>query len=56
MNLVSSKVQLSIEICVINFYIYVVGSSGVEISDEEAEKIFSCKDAIELLKTKMDVH
>lgn len=56
MNLVSSKVQLSIDICVIYFYISVVGSPGVEISDEEAEKIFSCKDAIELLKTKLDVH
>ena len=29
---------------------------GVEISDEEAEKIFTCKDAIELLKTKLDLH
>ena len=29
---------------------------GVEISDEEAEKIFTCKDGIELLKTKMDIH
>lgn len=26
---------------------------GVEISDEEAEKIFTCKDAIELLKSKL---
>jgi len=51
------KFQLSIEICcVIYFYIYAVGSPGVEISDEEAEKIFSCKDAIELLKTKLDIH
>ena len=29
---------------------------GVEISDEEAEKIFSCKDAIELLKAKLHLH
>jgi NADH dehydrogenase (ubiquinone) 1 alpha/beta subcomplex 1 len=29
---------------------------GVEISDEEAEKIFTCNDAVELLKVKMDVH
>lgn len=27
---------------------------GVDISDEEAEKIFSCQDAFELVKTKMD--
>ncbi len=31
-------------------------SIGVEISDEEAEKIFSCNDAVELLKTKLDLH
>ena len=30
--------------------------SAVEISDEEAEKIFSCKDAVELLKSKLDIH
>ena len=30
--------------------------TGCEITDEEAEKIFSAKDAIELLKTKLDVH
>ena len=29
---------------------------GCEITDEEAEKIFSANDAIELLKTKLDVH
>ena len=29
---------------------------AVEISDEEAEKIFSCKDAVELLKSKLDIH
>ena len=28
---------------------------GVEISDDEAEKIFNCKDAIELLKVKLDI-
>ena len=30
--------------------------SGCEITDEEAEKIFTCQDAVELLKTKLDVH
>lgn len=29
---------------------------GCEITDEEAEKIFNAQDAIELLKTKLDVH
>ncbi len=29
---------------------------GVEISDEEAENVFRCSDAIELLKTKLDIH
>ncbi len=30
--------------------------TGVEISDEEAEKVFTCSDAVELLKTKLDIH
>lgn len=29
---------------------------GVEIDDEQAEKIFTPNDAVELLKTKLDVH
>lgn len=29
---------------------------GVEIDDEQAEKIFTANDAVELLKTKLDVH
>jgi hypothetical protein len=29
---------------------------GVEVDDEQAEKIFTPNDAVELLKTKMDVH
>ena len=29
-------------------------SLGVDITDDEAEKIFSCQDAFELIKTKMD--
>lgn len=29
---------------------------GVEISDEEAEKILTAKDAAELLKKKLDIH
>jgi acyl carrier protein len=29
---------------------------GCEVTDEEAEKIFCAKDAVELLKTKLGVH
>ena len=28
---------------------------GVEITDEEAEKIFTCNDAVELLKVKLGI-
>ena len=31
-------------------------STGVEIDDERAEKIFTAQDAIEFLKKEMDVH
>lgn len=31
-------------------------TTGVEIDDEQAEKIFTANDAIELLKNKLDVH
>lgn len=30
--------------------------AGVEISDEEAEKILSAKDAVEFLKKALDIH
>lgn len=38
------------EVCTL---IRLLPCAGVEISDEEAEKIFTCKDAIELLKSKL---
>ena len=43
---------ISIFICLFVYWFL----SAVEISDEEAEKIFSCKDTVELLKSKLDIH
>ena len=31
-------------------------STGIEISDEDAEKILSAKDAVDFLKNALDVH
>lgn len=30
--------------------------AAVEIDDEQAEKMFTANDAVELLKTKLDIH
>ena len=38
------------------YVICVVLCAGCEITDEEAEKVFTCQDAVELLKTKLDIH